>query len=618
MRAFQMLLGAALLAALNTSAPCQAVEASGEGIEVLTRGPVHEAFASTIEFNPKATATISKRPPDPIEELPPEAKPEGEDSVWLPGYWSWDDDREDFIWISGAWRVAPHGQRWVSGYWAEASDGWRWVSGFWTSIEAEEIAYQDEAPPESLEQGPTYDAPSEDHFWVPGCWTWRERYVWRPGYWWRTHPGWCWVPDRHYWTPRGYIFGAGYWDYPYERRGFLFAPAYFHRPIYRTPGYYYSPSVAINVGDFFFHLFARPRYHHYYFGDYHDAGYARRGFYPWYEFSRWGGYDPVFVYQRARFDRGPRAWDSHVRDRYRYYRENENVRPAHTYAQLQRQVARLGDREARDFSRLAVDLREVQGDNRFLNHRVARLEDRQRQDIRRQTRERIDLVRNERVQVEQNARVALRPGQEGDARRAERPSKLRLPDADLIRREARERRTAERAARPRERGDTRPSEGRPGEGRPGEGRPGEGRPSEARPGEEGRRGEGRPDRRREEDRSGRPDRPREGRPDQPPTAQPPTAQPPAGQPPAAQPPAGQPGTAQPPADERARPPDARRDRPRGEGRGERPGAEGRAPAAPPSAERPGERRVERPETRRPESREVRRPESPPESRRPEG
>src|SRR5438105_1908609 len=52
-------------------------DADGQG-EVLTRGPVHEAFAEPVQFNPKPGAVVPKQPPAPIEELPPDQKPEGQ------------------------------------------------------------------------------------------------------------------------------------------------------------------------------------------------------------------------------------------------------------------------------------------------------------------------------------------------------------------------------------------------------------------------------------------------------------------------------------------------------------------------------------------------------------
>src|SRR5882762_1656089 len=42
-----------------------------KGVEVLARGPVHEAFA-TPTTEPMPTTPVPKKPPKPIEELPPE------------------------------------------------------------------------------------------------------------------------------------------------------------------------------------------------------------------------------------------------------------------------------------------------------------------------------------------------------------------------------------------------------------------------------------------------------------------------------------------------------------------------------------------------------------------
>ena len=93
---------------------------SGEGVEVLTRGPVHEAFAQAVTFDPQPGIVVPKAPPAPIEEMPPAQKPEGDNVVWIPGYWDWDDERDDFIWVSGIWRALPPGRQWVPGYWVRS------------------------------------------------------------------------------------------------------------------------------------------------------------------------------------------------------------------------------------------------------------------------------------------------------------------------------------------------------------------------------------------------------------------------------------------------------------------------------------------------------------------
>ena len=77
-------------------------------VEVLTRGPVHEAFAGPIQAElGRKTLVVVKAPPRAIEELPPEEKPAGENVQWISGYWAWDDDLKDFLWVSGIWRQTP-------------------------------------------------------------------------------------------------------------------------------------------------------------------------------------------------------------------------------------------------------------------------------------------------------------------------------------------------------------------------------------------------------------------------------------------------------------------------------------------------------------------------------
>ena len=55
------------------------VPAAGQdGVEVLTRGPVHEAFAETITFDPEPGIVAPKAPPAAIEEVPPRTEAGGE------------------------------------------------------------------------------------------------------------------------------------------------------------------------------------------------------------------------------------------------------------------------------------------------------------------------------------------------------------------------------------------------------------------------------------------------------------------------------------------------------------------------------------------------------------
>jgi hypothetical protein len=300
-----------------------------QGAEALTRGPVHEAFAAPVVFNPTAGVIAVKSPPAPIEELPPDQKPEG-DIVWIPGYWSWDEERQDYIWISGIWRDPPPGMTWVPGYWVEVDGGFQWTSGYWQQIDTEEVEYLPE-PPQSLENGPNVPQPDDNHFWIPGTYVWREsRYYWQPGYWTGFQPGWVWVPARYHWTPTGYVYTAGYWDVPMEVRGVMFAPVYFTAA--RPVNYYYTPAIVLNVGAITTHLFCRPHHHVYVFGDFYEDRYVRAGYTPWFEFGRTRyGYDPNFVYYRHHFHRTNPDWAVTLRRNYDFIRRDPSYRPPRTF-----------------------------------------------------------------------------------------------------------------------------------------------------------------------------------------------------------------------------------------------------------------------------------------------
>ena len=306
------------------------------GVEVLTRGPVHEAFAETITFNPDAGVVVAKPIPEAIEELPPEQKPEGANVAWIPGYWGWDDERSDFLWVSGIWRAIPPGRQWVPGYWIKSGRGSQWTSGYWADAKASEVEYLPE-PPATVEAGPNIDAPSADHTWLPGCWVWQQnRYAWRPGYWVAAQPNWVWIPAHYVWAPRGYVYIDGYYDYSVARRGVLFAPVYFNSSVYAQRGFSYSPIVVINPAVFVSHLFLRPSYGHYYFGDYYGSNYASLGFSPWFSFSSSrSGYDPFYAHQHWHH-RNDRQWDSRVEADFVHRRDNEEARPPRTWTAQQK------------------------------------------------------------------------------------------------------------------------------------------------------------------------------------------------------------------------------------------------------------------------------------------
>jgi hypothetical protein len=325
---------------------------SEAGTQVLTRGPVHEAFAATVTFNPEAGIVAPKAAPEAIEELPPERKPEGTNVAWIPGYWAWDDERDDFLWVSGVLRALPPGRQWVSGYWGKSARGSQWTSGYWADAKASEVEYLPE-PPDTVEAGPNIAAASVDQIWVPGSWIWNQsRYAWRPGYWATAQPNWVWTPSYYVWAPRGYVYVDGYWDYEVARRGVLFAPVHFDSGIYAQSGFQYSPTTVISLSVFANHLFSRPRYHHYYFGDYYAASYETSGYYPSHSIhSRRHGYDPIYAHQRWQH-RQDRDWERRAETQFQNRRDHEDARPPRTW-EAQRALAR-SDAGLREASRMVA------------------------------------------------------------------------------------------------------------------------------------------------------------------------------------------------------------------------------------------------------------------------
>ena len=321
-----------------TTGICQAQEADkdAQGAQVLTRGPVHEAFAGMVTFNPAPGVIVQKAPPEAIEEIPPVERPEGANVTWIPGYWAWDDERSDFLWVSGTWRALPPGREWVAGYWGKIATGYQWTSGYWANAANEETTYLP-APPATVEEGPSTKAPSRDYGWTPGSWLWRdERYAWSPGYWAQGRSDWDWMPSHYVWTPRGYVFVDGYWDYSVSRRGMLFAPVYFDSGLYSRPGYNYSPSIALDLALLAEHLFLRPNYNHYYFGDYYDRRYSQNGYFAAYAYkSNRNGYDPIFSHQQWEH-RQDRAWNQSVATTFQYRRDHLDARPPRTWDALRK------------------------------------------------------------------------------------------------------------------------------------------------------------------------------------------------------------------------------------------------------------------------------------------
>jgi hypothetical protein len=446
------------------SIPPPAGAASDKVVE-LTRGPINQGFAETTNMTPQPSPPVTQQPPQPIDEMPPDAKPDNPNATWVPGYWSWDQESNNHIWVSGSWRVPPPGHRWIPGYWNQGSGNYQWVSGFWSPEDAQDVTYLP-APPSYRDEGvDTSEPPDAEHFWVPGFWGYRTRaYEWQPGYWSRIVSGWMWVPAHYAWTPYGYVFTAGHWDYPLEQRGLLFTPVRFTAPIYTSPAFVYTPQYLVAVDNLVDNLFVNPGFQCYYFGDYYGPQYARFGILPWFNVGTGPYlYDPIFAYRTTSLWRTNPHWRDDFRRRYDRLVRDPALRPPRTWRDYQRLV-RDGKPLGRD-RMVALPLRDALKQERFSQH-ITRLSETDRHALRQQNDFRRNLV-NERSRLEHGA--IDRPGE-------------RVPDRERPGMRPGERPTGRPVERPNERPITRPNE-RPGE-RP-TGRPVE-RPNErpvTRPGE---------------------------------------------------------------------------------------------------------------------------------------
>ncbi|MBU6294742.1 MAG: YXWGXW repeat-containing protein, partial [Planctomycetes bacterium] len=276
------------------------------------KGPIHEAFAQPLDAKSVRGPLLSKQPPQAIREEPPEDKPEGDNVAWIDGYWHHDADRDDYLWISGFWRQFPPGQKWIPGHFQQESGGWRWYSGYWQAEEQVDQEPESDQPPASLDIGPSIPAPRADMIWAPGFHVRRDRvWVWRPGTWISYRPGWVWNPARWVFTRRGFVFVQGYWDYPLEYRGVIYAPVYYPPAVVVRPGFFHRPSVVIVNSDLSCGLFSRPGFGNYYFGNYFTPVYVNQGFVFWAAQRPMYRPDPIFAYYRQARDQ---AWVAGVQD----------------------------------------------------------------------------------------------------------------------------------------------------------------------------------------------------------------------------------------------------------------------------------------------------------------
>lgn len=318
--------GAALLFAPGS--PAQAPVQQDTFVEIQTRGPIHEAFAQPVGLGAQP-GVVAKQPPQPIPEQPPDVKPDGDKVEWIGGYWAWDAERNEFIWVSGVWRDTPPGRKYVAGYWEQSDGGWRWVSGYWAPVDGAEQPYVP-PPPANIDQGPSVPPPGDSYQYTPGYWVYREgRYVWQPGGYVLGQAGRVWVPPYYVWTSSGYLCVGGYWDYPLEQRGVLFADVAFGRPLWQTPGWSWRPQYAVPATAVLDSLFVDVRGGHYRYGDYYGRAYLDAGIHPWHAYAA-KHHDPLYTHYRRVYRADP-TWQTALVKTYDARLAGTAPRPARTF-----------------------------------------------------------------------------------------------------------------------------------------------------------------------------------------------------------------------------------------------------------------------------------------------
>jgi hypothetical protein len=426
-------LGGWWLAESDTSGQPAATPDANADTTVLARGPVHEAFAEPVTDRPRPSPIVPKKPPDPIEEVPPDQKPEGSNVLWIPGYWAWDDEAADFLWVSGFWRNFPPGRQWVPGYWQEAEGGYQWVPGYWADESQPEQQYLP-TPPPTIDAGPSTPAPGDDSTYVPGCWIWREtRYFWRPGFWHRCYEGYVWVPACYRWTPFGCVFIDGHWDFALRFRGVLFAPVVFANRVYTQPNFVYTPSYVVYNTALVNALFVRASYGHYYFGDYFDPSYQQHGFVPWidYRIGR-AAVDPLYSYYRWHYREYD--WDKPLRTLYAERRSGEAPRPPHTLVQQNTVVQNLQNTNVSNVKNVLRTVTMVAPVNK-VDPSIIKLQTVPKQQLaeERKAAEQVRALARERQKVEHQL-----AGKEGAKQAEVRTAKLALPKAPTAAKAAKE------------------------------------------------------------------------------------------------------------------------------------------------------------------------------------
>lgn len=255
---------------------------------------VHEAFLPKEQGTIILEAIPQKPPAEITERIPSRSK---ENAIWIPGYWSWSKTQNDYVWISGTWRLPPPGHEWIPGKWKSFEEGWVWLQGFWSPVDEEDLTYIDRPPPDLIDEN-VKNPPKTDYFWIPGHWRYKPEardFVWYEGRWQEFDEEWQYVPAHYVWREKGYVFIDGFWDWNLQERGTAYSavqiPKNERADIAYLPSYILEPDYIVQIyypcwPDYFifFHFW-------YFFNPGFDFGWGLVP--PWWAWNDWWGFNGV-------------------------------------------------------------------------------------------------------------------------------------------------------------------------------------------------------------------------------------------------------------------------------------------------------------------------------------
>ena len=246
-------------------------------------------MADPVTAQPVPGPVVPKEPPPNISEDPPAQKPDIDNVQWVPGYWAGDAPQQQFLWISGVYRVPPQDRNYIPGYWTTSEDGCAGCpdSGRAAKYRIPPIRL---SPPLARQWRPDLEAPTTIRSTSPGpdlaarSLRLAARLLVRRAGWPRLDSALLSV-DAERLRLRRWLLGL---SAARSRRDV--APVYFSQPLWNNSNWSYQPSYVVSPSSFLDSAFTNgPGF---YFGNYY--GNAGAGFNPWY--AGRGRYDPTFGY----------------------------------------------------------------------------------------------------------------------------------------------------------------------------------------------------------------------------------------------------------------------------------------------------------------------------------